>query len=140
MSLRKERICAAKSCNKTEPIEAEDGVDASNSKLKWCSRCKIVRYCSQDCQKLDFTNHMKNCKEVSVLTKKADRSFQNLQSFKGRKNEPNHRGCIRINLGLFSYDNGNDYPIDYMRKFRDMVEYKWLMVKECESWEPYQVT
>jgi hypothetical protein len=83
---------------------------------------------------------MKNCKEVSVLTKKADRSFQDLQFFKGRESEPNHRGRIRINLGSFSYDAAIDLPHEYLKKFRDMVEYKWNIVKECESWELYQVT
>jgi hypothetical protein len=37
--------------------------------LKLCSRCKIVSYCSKECQMKDWPNHKKNCKVLAELRK-----------------------------------------------------------------------
>ena len=37
------------------------GDSNSGSSLKMCSRCKIARYCSGECQKLAWKSHKKNC-------------------------------------------------------------------------------
>jgi hypothetical protein len=129
MSLRKERICAAKSCNKTEAIV--DGEDESKSELRWCRQCKIVRYCSETCQEFDFKTHKKNCKEVSVSTKEVRTSEDRLLAWEGRtlrlyKEMPNC--ALKCQMAICGSRTA----------FSRMVECKWRMVKECESWEPYQ--
>ena len=44
-------------CKKTD-------AEADGGKLKSCSRCKRVRYCSRECQVKDWKTHKKFCKEV----------------------------------------------------------------------------
>ena len=46
-------------CNKQE--------DASDDKLKQCSVCASVKYCSADCQRDDWPNHKKNCTTAACL-------------------------------------------------------------------------
>ncbi|KAG7357518.1 SET methyltransferase domain containing protein [Nitzschia inconspicua] len=45
---------------------ATNGVDP-NPKLLRCSRCQQARYCSRDCQKLDFPYHKIECQESNLL-------------------------------------------------------------------------
>jgi hypothetical protein len=137
MSLKKERICAT--CNKTEPILDSD--DALKTELKWCSRCKIVRYCSKTCQQLDFATHKTICKKVSSLTKKVNIQFARLQNRESIKNGPEDRdrGGLRINLGSFNYDNPQQLPTEYCRAFEELVLYKNQFLKKIDSWESYQV-
>jgi hypothetical protein len=55
------------------PILAEchTGGCRSRSKetLKLCSRCKIVSYCSKECQEKDFPDHKRHCKVLAELRK-----------------------------------------------------------------------
>ena len=58
----------------------KDGGDLSDSKLMTCSRCKMAKYCSQDCQKQDLGNHKKDCKWVGhfwPMLSKCEERFQN---------------------------------------------------------------
>ena len=32
--------------------------------LKWCTACRLKRYCSKDCQKRDFPAHKAECKQA----------------------------------------------------------------------------
>jgi hypothetical protein len=41
----------------------------SREALKLCSRCKIVSYCSRECQVKDWPDHKKNCKVLAELRK-----------------------------------------------------------------------
>jgi hypothetical protein len=42
---------------------------ASRKDLKLCSRCKIVSYCSRECQMKDWPDHKKHCKVLAELRK-----------------------------------------------------------------------
>ena len=48
-----ENICSNKNC--------------SNKGTLMCSRCKKQYYCSSGCQKLDWSNHRKECKEIEKV-------------------------------------------------------------------------
>jgi hypothetical protein len=109
--------------------------------FKWCSRCKIVRYCSKTCQQSDFDSHKNDCKKVSALTKKVDVEFAKLQNLEGVKNEPEDRGdqMFRVNLGSFSYDSFDELPNEYIKAVDTLVKRKWLLLKKFDSWQSYQV-
>eukprot|EP00984_Skeletonema_dohrnii_P019371 scaffold9228_cov118-Skeletonema_dohrnii-CCMP3373.AAC.2 len=47
------------------------------SKLLYCSRCRIVTYCSSECQKADWTKHKPNCDKDAGLKAKFDAKQQN---------------------------------------------------------------
>ena len=38
----------------------------ASTKMKWCKKCKIVRYCSKKCQKIDWNrnNHKQLCQKI----------------------------------------------------------------------------
>jgi hypothetical protein len=44
-------------------------LSSSEETLKLCSRCKIVSYCSNECQAKDFPDHKKHCKILADLRK-----------------------------------------------------------------------
>jgi hypothetical protein len=134
MSLQKERICTA--CNKSDPVLDSD--DALKTELKWCSRCKIVRYCSKTCQLSDFATHKTICKKVSVLTKKVNIQFARLQNRESIKNGPEDSG-FRINLGSFNYDKFQHVPKEYFNAFEELAFCKYQFLKKINSWESYQV-
>ena len=62
------RRCAYLGCTTLTPFmdASSEGV-ARQKKTKLCSRCKIVRYCSAACQKLDFNDHKASCKAAAKL-------------------------------------------------------------------------
>jgi hypothetical protein len=138
MSLQKERICTA--CNKSEAILDSD--DALKTELKWCSRCKIIRYCSKTCQLSDFATHKTICKKVSSLTKKVNIQFARLQNRESIKNGPEDRAMagFRINLGSFNYDSIQQFPEEYFRAFEELADCKYqFALGKIDSWESYQV-
>ncbi len=46
------RSCSA--CTKKETIEHH----------KWCTACKVIRYCAKECQEKDWERHKKTCKKI----------------------------------------------------------------------------
>lgn len=51
-----------------------------SSEVHLCSRCKVVLYCSRDCQVADFPRHKKACKHLRD-TKKMDETDSVVSSF-----------------------------------------------------------
>ena len=44
-------------------IVAKKGEEDSNGELKTCTACKMVKYCSRDCQKAHRPQHKKECRK-----------------------------------------------------------------------------
>lgn len=51
--------------------------------LRRCSRCKVVRYCSVDCQREDFKKHREDCKSILQLTTQLRQQANELRSYRG---------------------------------------------------------
>jgi hypothetical protein len=49
--------------------------------LKLCSRCKIVSYCSRECQLKDWPDHKKHCKVLAELRKDKARVSEIVKNF-----------------------------------------------------------
>jgi len=47
--------------------------------LKTCTRCRIAKYCSAQCQKEDFPDHKKACKRIKKLTDKVEELAEELR-------------------------------------------------------------
>lgn len=58
-----DKTCAV--CKKPEP-KVEEG-----KKLRYCSRCEMVLYCSRECQKTDWKRHKKDCAKLATEEAKA---------------------------------------------------------------------
>ena len=68
--------CVAKASGKTdrgkdkryipERVICCNVCNLASTKMKWCKKCKIVRYCSKKCQKIDWkrNNHKRLCKKI----------------------------------------------------------------------------
>lgn len=61
-------------CKSCYMAEGEEGVH-----LQLCSRCKIVMYCSIECQRKDFKEHKKECKEIAENRTNLRREEQRLR-------------------------------------------------------------
>lgn len=48
-----------------ELLDLKCRVCGGNTKLKLCSRCRSVAYCSAACQKMDWDNHKRDCGQVA---------------------------------------------------------------------------
>jgi hypothetical protein len=51
-----------------------------NNKFKKCSACKVVYYCSRNCQKHNWSNHKTQCKSLR-LSKKEAREILNMSQY-----------------------------------------------------------
>lgn len=63
--------CKSASCCKSE--------EKQNVHLLVCSRCKVARYCSVNCQRQDFKNHLPDCREVNNLSNQIESEAQSLR-------------------------------------------------------------
>ena len=107
----------------TENMESPDviqhncrtcGVSGVTKKLSYCSKCKVVRYCSRECQKMDYPRHKK--KECKALKKE--------------RKQPNRREdlqCIK---------KGKDDPTksDYVNKFNHLIQNDPEFLAEQKKW------
>jgi hypothetical protein len=53
-----------KKCNKCGAVSTKAGTP-----LLKCNACKMARYCSSDCQKLDWRQHRPICKQTAARAK-----------------------------------------------------------------------
>lgn len=77
----------------TNPVDykAEDGVFFGDGcsrqgcfswkELKLCSDCRVVKYCSRECQKKDWKNHKTMCKALAVSRKDTQKLQEVIQNF-----------------------------------------------------------
>ncbi|ESO93989.1 hypothetical protein LOTGIDRAFT_228668 [Lottia gigantea] len=52
-----------------------DNCQKSLDKMKRCTRCRLVYYCSQECQINDWSKHKENCQSVKNLENKETNSY-----------------------------------------------------------------
>lgn len=79
------------------------------TQLKQCARCKIVKYCSQKCQKEHFEQHKHDCKHVDKMRKKTEKLKRELE---------NHRDWLTDEpSNLFETSVGHFYSIFESRDF-----------------------
>jgi hypothetical protein len=45
--------------------------DCTEKSAKWCSKCKDAKYCSSECQQMDWPSHSLNCEEAARCKKTA---------------------------------------------------------------------
>ena len=53
--------------------------------LKTCMGCKIVKYCSKECQKQNWKSHKEACQYVAKLTKEIEDLENNHKNLKNRR-------------------------------------------------------
>jgi hypothetical protein len=61
----------------------------SKETLKLCSRCKIVSYCSKECQAKDWPDHKKHCKVLAELRKDKAKVSEIVKNFEDAGNQDN---------------------------------------------------
>ena len=59
---------ACKTCGKLNAELSEE-----EKKLKTCSKCKTVAYCSKECQKKDWEGHKKDCRPADAFNNMTNR-------------------------------------------------------------------
>jgi len=99
-----------------------------------CSRCKILPYCSSDCQKADFRKHAASCKKLDQLVRQMDKEAERIRSgqqsfgfgFGGPAANP-FEEQVGSFWGLFE-------TRDYMRARLAVAEANWL-VESKRAWE-----
>ena len=52
---------------------------SNSSLLKRCSRCKMVWYCSVACQKVDFAQHKRFCRDIDSQQAATDAAYRATQ-------------------------------------------------------------
>ena len=62
---------------------------AAGDKLRACSGCLQVRYCSAVCQREDWSEHRRVCKSLAVVTKKSVARFENSATGSAERNLKN---------------------------------------------------
>ena len=80
-------------------------------KLQKCSSCKMIRYCSVECQKQDWANHKQSCKEYLELNrrKKAADKVLDVEDFPEVLTALASRcGNMHGNFGVWTYDPNID--------------------------------
>ena len=89
---------------------------------KCCSSCKSMYYCSKECQKLDWYNHKKECKEISLTDKPFFKLFTNKIS----------KLTFQKMTNIMKYFNGRDprkYIINFGTMYQHNVQY-YLKLKK----------
>jgi hypothetical protein len=139
MSVLKNRFCAAKFCKKIEPIIENE----ADSVLKWCARCKVVRYCSKDCQLYHYGEHQDLCRISGNITKKAvDKMSDLLKSCKASPSGP-LENLFETQYGDFwnlVIPDGRVRPRDYIETRVARSYYLWLIADKHQSYEAYDVS
>ena len=56
-------------CSTTTPCKDECVVCGETGDVKRCGKCKLISYCSKECQRLDIDHHEVYCSAISSLQK-----------------------------------------------------------------------
>ena len=67
-NLEETYTCFSLGCGEREGDERPTNDDQNS--LQKCSRCRLARYCSRECQKEDYAGHKEDCKTISKLQKR----------------------------------------------------------------------
>lgn len=90
----------ARECNYCHKKESEK--DGKEIKLKRCSRCKKVYYCSKECQKEDWKTHKKECDKVIAEIREKEEKDHSIK-IEDPKIEKSSRIIIIIIIIIFIY-------------------------------------
>jgi hypothetical protein len=73
--------CANPSCFIVHMHPDSDRKLPSEEDLRYCSMCRVVQYCSRECQKRDWPTHKKLCKTLAASRKDKEKLKEALKQF-----------------------------------------------------------
>lgn len=88
--------------------------------MKRCSRCKIVKYCSVECQKNHFQFHERECKRIKTLSDDLVEEETKLKSEKGFVNG-RMISCYEYYEGSFGIDERTSNHYSIHRELTDII-------------------
>lgn len=94
-------------------------------KCKFCSGCKLVPYCSKECQKEDWPNHKKDCKHIhpilGIIRKKVARLGKSVSKDRKGSAATTLVNIIANSAGYFRYikveEDQTDFELECVNDF-----------------------
>ena len=89
---------------------------SENCDLMSCSRCRLAKYCSMDCQKNDFSNHKNDCQWVGhfqEMMPKIEKLYSNWDGGENIFETQGEYSAWKANLFRslnYSWDQNNSLP------------------------------
>lgn len=122
-------------CKNTEEIDREQG---NSGKFPYCGKCRVVNYCSVECQKADWSSHKLICTEINRLSDdpkstktKIDDIVYSIMNDENKKSilhsysEVNYRkigvGAVHFSISMKELDN---FDIFTKRRYIHQNQYK----------------
>ncbi|KZP30281.1 hypothetical protein FIBSPDRAFT_126375 [Athelia psychrophila] len=80
------------------------GLVAGRENLKTCAKCRVVRYCSRECQRVAWPQHKTRCNAVVIETPEDNKLYTEFSHWKNAWN-----GALRY-IAIWSMDLANTPP------------------------------
>ena len=89
--------CQRQGCENVEEVREEAAADsipadhAPSSNFMSCARCLLVKYCSRECQKLDWPDHKNECKRIAPVAEEVEQERPNQRRMNREAAQIQHR-------------------------------------------------